>query len=213
MSQIIIGDLFVAHQLVLNGGGVAALRRRRSLARRLTGELEQGENICDFTRRWQREHYDGWSENDFINQVVQQAAERCARRATDRRAQRLPLAWRLSKSAEVASWDNCCDDVGNKYSGQLGPAVSRQTATSFQGGKFCGVWAQYENEQEGEKKKRSRFVVVVLLSSSPLAAVHLASTVHTTMYFLVVMLENAAGNSRYNWVLGAAVLSTLSSPP
>lgn len=91
---------------------------------------------------------------------------------SDRRAQRLPLAWRLSKSAEVASWDNCCDDVGNKYSGQLGPAVSRQTVTSFQGGKFCGVWAQYENEQGGEKKKRSRFVVVVLLSS-PLAAVHL----------------------------------------
>ena len=70
----------------------------------------------------------------------------------------------------MASWDNCCDDVGNKYSGQLGPAVSRQTATSFQGGKFCGVWAQYENEQGGEKKKRSRFVVLL---SSPLAAVHL----------------------------------------
>ena len=44
---------------------------------------------------------------------------------TGAREQRLPLAWRLSKSAEVASWDNCCDDVGNKYSGQLGPAVSR----------------------------------------------------------------------------------------
>ena len=79
MSQIIIGDLFVAHQLVLNGGGAAAPTIGGGAA--LTGELEQGENICDFTRRWQREHYDGWSENDFINQVVQQAAERCARRA------------------------------------------------------------------------------------------------------------------------------------
>ena len=94
---------------------------------------------------------------------------------TGARRQRLPLAWRLSKSAEVASWDNCCDDVGNKYSGQLGPAVSRQTATSFQGGKFCGVWAQYENRTGGRKeKKKSRFVVVVLniLLSSP-TAVHL----------------------------------------
>jgi hypothetical protein len=100
--------------------------------------------------------------------------------------------WRLSKSTEVASWDNCCDDVGNKYSGQLGPAVSRQTATSFQGGKFCGVWAQYENEQGREKK--SRFVVVVLLSSGRCTSL---STVHT-YFFLVVMLENAAGNSRYN---------------
>ena len=102
---------------------------------------------------------------------------------SDRRAQRLPLAWRLSKSAEVASWDNCCDDVGNKYSGQLGPAVSRQTATSLQGGKFCGVWAQYETEQGGEKKKRSRFVVVVLLSS-PLAAVHLV-VVQCTLLLLL----------------------------
>ena len=77
---------------------------------------------------------------------------------SDRRAQRLPLAWRLSKSAEVASWDNCCDDVGNKYSGQLGPAVSRQTATSLQGGKFCGVWAQYENRTGGRKEKKKKSV-------------------------------------------------------
>lgn len=117
---------------------------------------------------------------------------------SDRRAQRLPLAWRLSKSAEVASWDNCCDDVGNKYSGQLGPAVSRQTATSLQGGKFCGVWAQYENRTGGRKeKKKSRFVVVVLLSSLLSDCCTSRSTVHT-YFFLVVMLENAAGNSRYN---------------
>ena len=85
---------------------------------------------------------------------------------SDRRAQRLPLAWRLSKSAEVASWDNCCDDVGNKYSGQLGPAVSRQTATSLQGGKFCGVWAQYENRTGGEKKRKK--VGLLLLFCYPL---------------------------------------------
>ena len=77
---------------------------------------------------------------------------------TGARRQRLPLAWRLSKSAEVASWDNCCDDVGNKYSGQLGPAVSRQTATSLQGGKFCGVWAQYENRTGGRKEKKKKSV-------------------------------------------------------
>ena len=116
---------------------------------------------------------------------------------SDRRAQRLPLAWRLSKSAEVASWDNCCDDVGNKYSGQLGPAVSRQTATSLQGGKFCGVWAQYENRTGGRKEKKKSVCCCCFVILSSGRCTSRCSTVHT-YFFLVVMLENAAGNSRYN---------------
>ena len=84
---------------------------------------------------------------------------------SDRRAQRLPLAWRLSKSAEVASWDNCCDDVGNKYSGQLGQSVGRQLPV-YRAESFAVCGRNTKTEQGGEKKRKK--VGLLLLFCYPL---------------------------------------------